>query len=82
LHIDGGDYQFDITRWYDHEGNEHDGDPTDQQLLEDAERLTGKLTYSDGSTVHYTIHSPDGWLEDELRASVDDAAGYYEEYAA
>lgn len=87
--IDGDGYTFDIIEWWEHGGERdgrdspyyHSGAPSEKQLLDDAVKLTGELTYRDEVSTYYTIHSPDGWLPDELAASVDDAAGYYEEYA-
>ena len=84
--VQGDGYTFDIVEWWSHGGQregrdgEHynEGAPNEEDLLNEAVKLTGQITYSDGSVVHYTIHSPDGWLYDELASSVDDAAGYYE----
>lgn len=88
--IHGNGYQFDIVEWWGgpgypftaHENRDskyhHEGEPSDGELLNEATRLTGRYTFDNGDTVHFTIHSIDGWTPEELESTVDDGSDYYE----
>jgi hypothetical protein len=76
--ITGSGFSFQITEWWDLDGEWRDGSPSYVELLE-ASQYTGELTWIDpdgqvtGSNF-YTGFSPDGWEPNELEAEVQDAA--------
>jgi hypothetical protein len=70
--------EYSIEEWWDTNGDHHEGEPTERQLLDDARQLTVRLIGDEGREKHFTAFSPDGWEREELDVEVEDAAGYYE----
>jgi hypothetical protein len=77
----GGSYTFQITGWWDRERTLHESTPTLHELEHDAIQYRGHIVWADGGESHYLGYSHIGWLPDELEVQVDNAAGYYEEFA-
>lgn len=72
------DVDFDIPEWWDHSGDHHEGQPSDDELLGEAGQVTVHVYDDDGNDFYFTSYSHDGWTEGEIAADVDDA---YEHYA-
>lgn len=76
--FDYGDSSFDISEWWDNNGEYHQGAPTEYQLEHEASELTGHITWEDGHERYFDMYSHDGWLYEELEVEYEDAADYYE----
>lgn len=88
--IQGNGYVADIREWWGGpdnywaagEGRDgpsyHEGEPSAEELQDQATKLTMEVTYANGEVVHYTAFSPIGWDYAELAVDVQDSAEYYE----
>lgn len=65
LIVQGEEWDFSVTEWWDQEGNYYEGEPTESQLL-DAGQLTGHYVDEDDRDRYMTFISEDGWTYDEL----------------
>lgn len=75
--MDGDGLYSEISEWWDHDGNYHEGAPTDEQLLDDAVQVTGHVWDDAGNEYYFTSFSDDGWEPDEWDADVDDSYSQY-----
>lgn len=71
LEGDGG-WTFDITEWWDLEGEYHSGQPDQDEMLQ-ASQMTGHYVDADfDDDMYVTFISEDGWTDDELYAEFND----------
>lgn len=77
LNYDG--WHADIEEWFDHDGKYHYGQPTAEQMLNDAVEMVVHAHGDDGNDVYFTRFSPDGWEYDEIEGEVDDSYQHYTE---
>lgn len=79
--LSDGDYsspvEYGIREWWDETGTHHEGAPTPDDLLDHARQLTVEVRDGEGNDFYFTDFSPDGWLDEELEADVDDAYSHY-----
>ena len=67
----------EISEWWDHSGHHHEGEPSPDELLDEAVQVTGHAWDDQGNEIYWTSFSDDGWTEDEWAEDVEDAYSHY-----
>lgn len=67
----------EITEWWDHDGDHHNGHPSERALLNDAVQFTGHVWNDSGDDLYFTSFSDDGWTPEEAQDDMDDAGDHY-----
>lgn len=70
-------FHSEISEWWDHDGHYHEGEPTEDELLNDAVQVTGHIWDEEGNDLYFTSFSDGGWNYDEIADDFEDAADHY-----